>query len=178
MSGRKLLDPTMYSVTKYSQRKKCQWCSSRNHRSTILPLMMRLGSGLIAVVATGLHDGLSWNLGYVRVHMHHSQSVSDHSTHLRWRRSFRNVGHLFRITAASRSKINERPSLHVDAVVFTSCGSVWCCRMPNQILMCEVIDDKFHIKSWGREFAREPNWNGLFGCDPVDMIAALMSCYH
>jgi len=78
---------------------------------------LRQGRGLHAIVATGLHDELIWNLVCVKAGTHHSQSVSYHSTHLLWRRSFRNAGRLFRITAESRSKINVRTSLHVAHVV-------------------------------------------------------------
>jgi len=77
---------------------------------------VRQGRALDGVVATSLHDDLIWNLGYVKARMHHSQSVSDHSTHLLWKRSFRNAGRLFRIIAESRSKINVRTSLML------SCG--------------------------------------------------------
>jgi hypothetical protein len=135
----------------------CLWCC------------VRLGSRLNAVVASGLHDRLSWNLGYVKARIHHSQSVSDYSTC-----SFPNAGRSFRITTDRHSKINVRTSLQVAAVAFTSCSSVWCCRIAKSNLNV-WSQGNLQIKSLEQELAREPNWSGLFGCDPVD-IRALLAC--
>jgi hypothetical protein len=110
----------------------------------------------------------------LKARIHNSQSGSHHSTHLRWRRSFPNAGRLFRITTERRSKINVRTSLHVDAVAFISCDSVWCCRIAKSNLSV-WSPGNLQIESWEQEFAREPNWSGLFGCDPVD-VSALLAC--